>query len=54
MCSCPLFSGLEVVVVLREFQRLGDFVLPDEQVGVAKIPLRFPGVFGGRVSLPAD
>ena len=43
-----------VVVVLREVQRSGDFVLGNQGLGVAKVPFWFPGVFSGRISLPSD
>ena len=43
-----------MVVVLWKVQWLGDFVLGDQGLGVAKIPFRLPGVFSRGVPLPPD
>ena len=42
------------MVVLREVNQLGDFVLNDQGLGVAKIPFWFPGVLSCRVPFPSD
>ena len=33
---------------------MGDFVLPDQGLGIAKISFWFPSVFSSGVSLPSD
>ena len=43
-----------VVVVLREVQWLGDFVLSDQGLGVAEVPFWFPGVLNCGISFPPD
>ena len=43
-----------VVVVLREVQWLGNFVLDDQELGVAKVPFWFPGVLSCRIPFPSD
>ena len=46
--------GLVVVVVLRKVQWLGDFVLDDQELGVAEVPFWFPSVLSSRISLPSN
>ena len=43
-----------VVVVLGKVQWLGDFVLGDQGLGVAKVLFWFPGVLSYGISLPPD
>ena len=43
-----------VVVVLWEFQQVSNFILPDQQLGVVKVPFRFPCAFHGGVPFPSD
>ena len=40
------------MVVLRKVQWSGDFVLSDQEFGIAKVPFWFSSVFCCRVSLP--
>ena len=43
-----------VVVVFREFQRSGDFVLLNDILGVPEVPFRFPNVFSSGISFPLN
>ena len=43
-----------VVVVFRKVKRLGDFVLSDQGLGIAKVPFGFPSVFCCGITLPSN